>query len=392
MDSEEGEAAVARAATQAIERTEESQSVRSRQRWLTLIITAAALYLARSFLAPVAWAAVLAVSLWPLYTRLLRAMPGRSGLVGALFALATAVLVMIPLAIVAAAAVGESQGALAWVQEVTRTGIAAPAWLGSLPLVGGRALGFWQSHIGSPQAAGTLLGGVNAGAVFGYTRTIGGQVANGIVLFLITLLALFGMLVRGRALADQARTVSRRALGAFGLRFTNGFANAVRGTVTGTVLVAVGEGTLIGIGYWVAGVPRPLLFAILTIFVAMLPFGAWFAFSLATIILLVQGHLIAAALLFGFSIAIMFVGDNIIQPALIGSSVRLPFIFALLGTFGGLETFGLVGLFLGPAIMSALLLTWDQWVEGSDSAPSDEVVHERATGAGGNPRARPDAV
>ena len=240
-----------------------------------------------------------------------------------------------------------------------------------MPFVGPRALAFWQDNIGSPQAASRLLGGINAGAVFDYTRTIGGQVANGVVLFLITLLALFGMLMHGRALADQARTVSRRALGDFGLRFTDGFAAAVRGTVTGTVLVAVGEGTLIGIGYWLAGVPRPLLFAILTIFVAMLPFGAWFAFSLATIILLVQGHIPAAALLFGVSVAIMFVGDNVVQPALIGSSVRLPFVFALLGTFGGLETFGLVGLFLGPAIMSALLLAWGQWVAGSGSTEAD---------------------
>lgn len=369
----------ARVATQAIERTEESQSVRSRQRWLTFVIIAAAIYLTRSFLAPVAWAAVLAVSLWPLHVRMLRAMPGRPGLVAALFTLGTAVLVMIPLAIVAAAAVGESQGALAWVQETARTGISAPGWLGSLPLVGPRAVSFWHDNIGNPQAASRLLGGINAGAVFDYTRTIGGQVANGVVLFLITLLALFGILTKGRQLADQTRAVSRRGLGGFGLRFTDGFANAVRGTVTGTVLVAVGEGTLIGIGYWMAGVPRPLLFAILTIFVAMLPFGAWFAFTLATIILLVQGHILAAALLFGVSIAIMFVGDNVVQPALIGSSVRLPFIFALLGTFGGLETFGLVGLFLGPAIMSALLLTWDQWVAGpgsTDTGSAGEAAHE----------------
>lgn len=373
MHEQQSEASVTReataAATQVVERSEESREVRGRQRWLTFVILAAALYLARSFLAPVAWAAVLAVSLWPLYVRFAGAEPKNPKSFAALFTVATAVLVMIPLAIVAAAAVGESQGALAWIADVQRTGIQPPRWLGSLPLVGARALGFWQSNIGSPQAAGRLLGGVNAGAVFDYTRTIGGQVANGVVLFLITLLALFGMLTRGHRLAEQARAVSRRALGEFGLRFAEGFANAVRGTVTGTVLVAVGEGVLIGIGYWLAGVPRPLLFAILTIFVAMLPFGAWFAFSLATIILLVQGHVLAAALLFGGSIAIMFIGDNIVQPALIGSSVRLPFIFALLGTFGGLETFGLVGLFLGPAIMSALLLAWDQWEGGSSAMP-----------------------
>ena len=276
--------------------------------------------------------------------------------------LATAVLVMIPIAIVAAAAVQESQGALGWIAQAQAKGIQPPDWLASLPLVGTRALAFWQSNIGSAEAAGALLNGINASAVIGYTRSIGGQLANGLVLFLITLLALFALLIRGKELARQARVIAERGLGHFGLHFVERLSAAVRGTLTGTILVAVGEGSLIGVGYWVAGVPRPLLFAILTVFVAMLPFGAWFAFSLATIILLVQGHLLAAGLLFGFSMAVMFVGDNVVQPALIGSSVRLPFLFALLGTFGGLETFGLVGLFLGPVLMAALLLALNQWL------------------------------
>ena len=346
------------------------RTVRTRQRWVTFGIAALSLYVAKAFLTPIAWAGVLALALWPLHKRAVQRFPGRDGLIALGFALATAVLVMIPIAIVAASAVQESQDAMSWVAGVQRTGLPAPDWLGGLPLVGSRLLGFWNSHIGNPQAAAGLLGGINAGAVFGYTRTVGGQVANGVMLFLITLVILVAMLARGEKLAAELDRVSYRALGDFGQAFTERLAGAIRGTVVGTVLVAVGEGTLIGIGYWVAGVPRPLLFAVLTIFVATLPFGAWFAFSIATVILLVQGHLLAAALLFGFSIAIMFVGDNVVQPAIIGNSVKLPFVLALLGTFGGLETFGLVGLFIGPAIMSALLLAWKQWADSKPGAPA----------------------
>lgn len=363
------------------QRTEAARTLRTRQRWLTFVIIALAVYVARSFLAPIAWAAVLAVALWPLYARAVARAPARRGLIAAGFALATALLVMVPIAIVAGSAVQESQGATDWVQQVQHTGLPAPAWLGGLPLVGERALGFWQSHIGSPQAAGNLLGGINAGAVFGWTRTIGGQVANGVVLFLITLVVLVAILARGDALAAEIDRVSYRSLGEFGGRFAGRLAAAVRGTVVGTILVAVGEGGLIGIGYWVAGVPRPLLFAVLTVFVATLPFGAWFAFGIATIILLIQGHLLAAALLFGFSIGVMLIGDNVVQPAIIGSSVKLPFVLALLGTFGGLETFGLVGLFIGPAIMSALLLAWQQWADPEPGAPA-RPASEAKVGSG----------
>jgi predicted PurR-regulated permease PerM len=61
---------------------------------------------------------------------------------------------------------------------------------------------------------------------------------------------------------------------------------------------------------------------------------------------------------------VVFVADHFVRPILIGSSTRLPFLWVLLGIFGGLETFGLVGLFLGPAIMSVLVAIWR---EGADS-------------------------
>jgi hypothetical protein len=83
-------------------------------------------------------------------------------------------------------------------------------------------------------------------------------------------------------------------------------AEAIRGTVNGTVAVAVAEGAIIGIAYVLAGVPHPLLFAVLTIAFAMVPFGAWVAFSSAALVLVLHGgSLSAAAGLFGFGAAAM---------------------------------------------------------------------------------------
>jgi predicted PurR-regulated permease PerM len=58
-----------------------------------------------------------------------------------------------------------------------------------------------------------------------------------------------------------------------------------------------------------------------------------------------------------------FVADHFIRPVVIGSATRLPFIWVLFGIFGGVTTWGLLGLFLGPAIMSALILLWREWTE-----------------------------
>jgi len=58
---------------------------------------------------------------------------------------------------------------------------------------------------------------------------------------------------------------------------------------------------------------------------------------------------------------VVFVADHFIRPVLIGGAIRLPFLWVLLGILGGLETFGILGLFLGPAIMAALISLWREW-------------------------------
>ena len=67
------------------------------------------------------------------------------------------------------------------------------------------------------------------------------------------------------------------------------------------------------------------------------------------------------------------VADHAVRPALIGGTTRLPFLWVLLGILGGVETFGLLGLFLGPAIMAALILLWREW-----SGSERETLEERA--------------
>src|SRR5262249_9979358 len=79
----------------------------------------------------------------------------------------------------------------------------------------------------------------------------------------------------------------------------------------------------------------------------------------------------AAVLLFVFASIVVFVADHFVRPALIGASTRLPFLWVLLGIFGGLETFGLIGLFVGPAIMAAVIAIWR---EGAKPATPDTPV------------------
>ncbi|MCJ2018279.1 AI-2E family transporter [Methylobacterium sp. E-065] len=100
----------------------------------------------------------------------------------------------------------------------------------------------------------------------------------------------------------------------------------------------------------------------LTVTFAMLPFGAWLAFTAAALILAIQHDAwFGAAGVFGWGATVMLAGDNFVQPALIGGAARLPLVWTLIGILGGLETFGLVGLFAGPVVMAALYSIWRDW-------------------------------
>jgi predicted PurR-regulated permease PerM len=334
-------------------------------RLLVIVLTAAGIWIARDFVLELAWAVVMAVALWPLYRRL--APPRREGhhlpiVAPLVVTLGLGLVLMLPLAIVAVEAARDSQAAMTWVTTAQKQGLPVPQWLGRLPLAGSRAVAWWKQHLTSPQGSSQLLGRLDAGMVAKWTETIAAEIASRTMFFLITLLALFVILRDGERLATKSVDNARRFYGEFGERFVMRLADAIRGAVNGTVFVAIGEGTLIGFAYAALGVPRPVLFAVITIGFAMLPFGAWAAFGVASLVLLVQGHLVAALILVVFGAAVMLIGDNIVQPALIGNSVELPFLWTLVATFGGLETFGLVGLFIGPAIMAALFLVWREWI------------------------------
>jgi predicted PurR-regulated permease PerM len=111
-----------------------------------------------------------------------------------------------------------------------------------------------------------------------------------------------------------------------------------------------------------------VLLGLATGVLATVPFGAPVVFCVAAAVLLVQAQATAAIILLAIGFAVVFVADHFIRPILIGSTTRLPFLWVLLGIFGGLETFGLVGIFLGPAIMSVLVAIWRDGAEATDTA------------------------
>ena len=106
--------------------------------------------------------------------------------------------------------------------------------------------------------------------------------------------------------------------------------------------------------------PHPILFGVATAIAAMIPFAAVLAVGLAALVLLGSGGVGSVLIVVLAGFVVIFVADHFVRPKLIGGATKLPFLWVLLGILGGVESFQLLGLFLGPAIMAALMLLWRQ--------------------------------
>ncbi len=332
---------------------------------LALALVLLALWVAQDFLAPLAWAGVIAVTIWPAYRRFTARMPGARTKVWAplMFTLLVGIVLFIPVALALHQAAQESQAIAQYVTHVRQSGIPAPPWLAQLPL-GEHATHWWSANLSNPRGVTALLGGEpDKESSATLSRALGVQALHRLFLFFIALAALFALLRDGAWIGNRVLDAADHLFGQPGERLASRTVETVQGTVNGTVAVAVMEGLLIGAAYVIAGVPNPLLFSLVTMAFAMVPLGAWVVFSAAALLLVLQGGSpLAAAGVFGFGAVVMLIGDIFVWPALVGSRARLPFLLALIGIFGGLQVFGLIGLFLGPMILAAFWAVWREWI------------------------------
>jgi predicted PurR-regulated permease PerM len=337
---------------------------------LAIALVAIGLWTAAEFLSPLIWAGVLAVALWPLYEQAAQRLSGGPSTLSALlFTALVALVVFVPLALATVQLAEQSTAIGAWITQARDNGIQVPEWVARLPVAADAAQAWWKENLAKPESAKAWLQSLNADGFGDIVKTFGGQLLQRGFMFFVALLALFVLLRSGETVARQLLRTADGLFGEPGEGLAQRTVTAIRGTVNGTVVVALAEGLLIGAGYFVAGVPNPILFTVLTVAFAMLPFGAWAAFGAAALTLLAAGGSPVMALaLFAWGAAIMLAGDHFVWPVMVGGAARLPFLLAFVGIFGGLASFGLLGLFVGPVIMAMIMSVWREWVLRSAAA------------------------
>jgi predicted PurR-regulated permease PerM len=330
---------------------------------LMIAVVTAGVWTLWRFLPALAWAGVLAVATWPLRQRLI-ALGMKQTAAASLLTLVTALVLILPLIGIAFEIAHERTALLEWVRGVMQNGLGSPDWLSQVPLIGDRLTAWWNANVAPPGAARTMFGHVGSIGVFSLTRTVGIELATRVTILVFTLLTLFFLFRDGPTLMKEAKAISDRLFGPPTKDLGDRFVAAVRGTINGLVLVGLLEGLLLGIAYALAGLQHSTLLGLTTAVLATVPFGAPLVFVACALVLFARSQVTAAVALIAFGTVVTFVADHFIRPILIGNSTRLPFLWVLLGIFGGLETFGLIGLFLGPAIIALLIALWRDAARG----------------------------
>ncbi len=329
-------------------------------------VTIGIFYVLRPFVSAILWAAILTYTTWPIYEWLRRhAKLGHTG-AAAVMVLLVAVLVVLPLALLAPAAAHEVGKLGAVTQNALQAGLpTAPTWLWDVPILGAGIGDLWNSWAVDLRQMGEFFR-----PYYGQAAELGLSVAlglgNGVLEFLLALFIAFFFYRSGDRLAVILTTLMQRVAGDRAGRLIAITGATMRGVVYGILGTAIVQGVLCAFGLWITGVPRALLLGTLAGALSVLPIGAPVVWIPAALWLMATGHTLWGILLIGYGLLFVSGSDYVIRPFFISRGAKLPYLLTILGVLGGAIAFGLLGIFVGPVLLSVgftLLAEWSRPVE-----------------------------
>ncbi len=313
------------------------------------------------FSGAILWGTALAIVFMPLYRELLRSLGQRRTVAALATMVVILVIVIIPVTLVVVLLVEEAVGLYARVQTgeldfgryFQQVVDALPDRL--IELVnrfGPTDLAAVQERLSAAVAA--ILRFLGAQAI-----NLGQHTLRFVLSAFVMLYLLFFLLRDGEALAGRIKRAMplrpdlRESLAA---RFTT----VIRATIKGTLVVALVQGALGGLAFWVLGIQAAALWGALMALLALLP-----AVGPALVWLPVAVYLAAAGMVWRgiglalFGILVIGLVDNVLRPMLVGRDTRMPDYVVLVSTLGGLAVFGLNGFIIGPVIAAMFISVWD---------------------------------
>ncbi len=334
----------------------------------------AAFRLLQPFLIPMLWSGLLALLVFPLNQRLRRWLRGRKGAAALILCVAVVLVVVIPAGVIVGVFVSEASDLAARLQAAaTHYQIAGPDDVFAIPVVD--RIVRWVSEMTSVSPDEAQRSIIQAGERFlqglvGLTGSFFASVLAGLLAIILTLFLLFFMLRDGEAVVARLVDLVPLDTGRKS-RLVAHLSAVTKAVVLGSLVTAIVQGALIGVGFAIAGLPSPIVFAVVSMLASLIPFvGAALVWVPAALVLLANGHWGFAIFMLLWGAVVVSSADNVVRPLFISSQVKLSTMPVFVGLIGGVSAFGAIGMFLGPVIV-ALILALVEFAEDARHQPLD---------------------
>lgn len=337
-------------------------------KWIIILILGLGVVFFHEFLVPALGAMIITFVTWRFYTDLVRFCRGNTLIAASLATAFIVLVIVIPFLWLVHYLYGEIILLRGWLIEANSYGIPTPAWVLNLPY-GDEISAYWIEYLGTPNGINHFFTEIGL-AKLGYLATVTKSLTKSFSAMGFTLLfmmiILFFCYKDGRRVSRQLDKIGERVFPGRWKRISRIVPTLVSSTVSGMVIIAIGEGIVFGVVYYLVGAPMPITLGIITGIFALIPGGAPMSMTLVSLYLVGIGDYTQGIILFCWGTMQLFIVDKTIRPRLVGGSVKLPFLPTILGLVGGVKTMGVIGLFIGPVVMALLVAIWREWVHEDD--------------------------
>ncbi|VVD63690.1 AI-2E family transporter YdiK [Pandoraea anhela] len=326
------------------------------------------------FLPAFIWAVTIVASTWPLLIGMQRRLWGKRWLATTIMIIGMLIIVVAPLSAAIGTLIGHAADISDQVHSIGQRGLPMPPdWLARIPMIGQRASDEWQALAAA--GPGGLVAKVQPYAVKAASWAFAklGSIGLLVVHLGLTLIISGILFMQGERAARALIRIARRLGGDRGEESVRLAGMSIRAVALGIVVTALTQSLLGGLGLWLTGVPLPGFLTALMLVLCIAQIGPFPVLLSSVAWLYWQDSPTLATLLLVLSV---FIGmlDNVMRPMLIRRGADLPMTLILAGVLGGMLTFGIVGLFVGPVILAVtytLLMAWiNEGLNRPATAPS----------------------